>query len=617
MNSRFCRTWYFVVFFIGQHSKSKFNSALFFHLRKRTPRYLRGADGRLLVFGFIVFSFFRTTRRGHNNNSNTTMSNINNTDNNSNSSDDEGEKTETLPLPLQWTQLGRAPAAASVEEQAATAAAAATATNRAGSTVTLLPRPPAATTAPADQIRYPLDVAEDLWDDAVAYNEICLVGTAGQKITHIGNDFSTSREAQAARQTLKKLIFRSQLITNMGEKSLQGFEALELLELYDNQIPALVLPPNIGKTLLVLDMSFNVIRDMAPIAACPLLREVYLANNKIFKMAGLEPLVHLQKLDLGANRIREIPEEQLVGCKDSLTELWLGKNKITKIQGLQHLQCLRRLDVQSNRLTAIENISTLASTLQELYLASNGITDQGITGDDGDAAASIEGGFMDSPVFAVLTVLDLSRNQLGSGSGGITLGGGGGGGDCGVEDDGDDDDTITASSSSLSVIAGKCPVLEELWLSGNQLATWSQVAPALQTWQSSLETIYLEYNPLQTSTTSSSAAATTATAGTTMPVQLSSKNLGMKQINPDHSVYRQRLLQLIPSLTQIDANPVTATERAAAATGSMGGAGSEAAAAAATSATSSPQHEAARLLQERAIQRARKETEKAMQSNKT
>jgi Leucine-rich repeat (LRR) protein len=559
------------------------------------------------------------------------------------SSDDEGEDETAvpLPLPLQWTQLGRA-TAAGAGAGAGAGAASAEGGGEAGTgttvTVTRLPRPPAAAPpAPADCIRYPLDVAEDLWDDAVAYNEICLVGTAGQKITHVGNDFSTSREAQGARKTLKKLIFRSQLITNMDGDGLKGFEALELLELYDNQIPALSLPSNLGKTLLVLDMSFNVIRDMEPIAACPLLREVYLANNKISKMAGLEPLVHLQKLDLGANRIREISESQLVGCKDSLTELWLGKNKINKIQGLQHLQCLKRLDVQSNRLTRVESIATLADTLQELYLASNGITDQGIvTGITGGSrngdGASLEGGFATTgPVFSVLTVLDLSRNQLGGSSGGITLVGG--------DDDNDDNDndgnaTRNTSASSLTVIASKCPVLEELWLSGNQFATWNQVAPALQALQSSLETIYLEYNPLQSNTAttgnSSNNATLAAPATTAAPPPPTTKYMGMKQINPDHSVYRQRLLQLIPSLMQIDANPVTATERAAAAvTGGMGGdavsssiaasavAMSTAAAAAAAATPSLQQQEtAARLLQERAIQRARLETEKSKQKSR-
>lgn len=51
-------------------------------------------------------------------------------------------------------------------------------------------------------------------------------------------------------------------------------------------------------------------------------------------MAGLKGLSKLRKIDLGANRIRIMEEEELSGLVN-LEELWLGKNKIEKIQGLE------------------------------------------------------------------------------------------------------------------------------------------------------------------------------------------------------------------------------------------------------------------------------------------
>jgi protein phosphatase 1 regulatory subunit 7 len=58
-----------------------------------------------------------------------------------------------------------------------------------------------------------------------------------------------------------------------------------------------------------------------------------LANNKLKSMAGLKGLTKLRKIDLGANRIRVMDEDELSGLVN-LEELWLGKNKIEEIRGL-------------------------------------------------------------------------------------------------------------------------------------------------------------------------------------------------------------------------------------------------------------------------------------------
>lgn len=48
----------------------------------------------------------------------------------------------------------------------------------------------------------------------------------------------------------------------------------------------------------------------------------------------MKNLKQLKKLDLGANRIRVMAEEELSGL-ENLEELWIGKNKIEKIEGLE------------------------------------------------------------------------------------------------------------------------------------------------------------------------------------------------------------------------------------------------------------------------------------------
>lgn len=169
-------------------------------------------------------------------------------------------------------------------------------------------------------------------------------------------------------------------------------------------------------------------------------------------MAGLKGLTSLRKIDLGANRIRVMDVDELSGLVN-LEELWLGKNKIEQIQGLEKLTKLRRLDVQSNRLVEVTNLSSQVDTLEELYLASNGINDDGAAQATGLALS-----------FTNLSTLDLSKNCL----------------------------TTTQPFAHLTS-------LEDLWLSSNKIATFAAVEPlsVLGTREGAcLEEIYLEYNPV-------------------------------------------------------------------------------------------------------------------------
>lgn len=169
-----------------------------------------------------------------------------------------------------------------------------------------------------------------------------------------------------------------------------------------------------------------------------------------------------------------------------LEELWLGKNKIERISGLSGLASLRRLDVQSNRLTTIDGLldSSVASTLEELYLLHNAITDEGaisglLSSSNDDTTSSSS-----SSPFTMLTTLDLSRNRL----------------------------TCTKPFAELTT-------LEDLWISGNDVKTFNDIDELRLL--TNLDSVYLEYNPLD------------------------------KEFE-----YRKRLAEMIPSLTQIDANKI-------------------------------------------------------------
>jgi Leucine-rich repeat (LRR) protein len=78
-------------------------------------------------------------------------------------------------------------------------------------------------------------------------------------------------------------------------ENLSHLTALERLELYDNQILTLAELAPLSK-LRILDMSYNLINNMSAVAACPLLEEVYIAQNRLRTIQGLEGLTRLRKV---------------------------------------------------------------------------------------------------------------------------------------------------------------------------------------------------------------------------------------------------------------------------------------------------------------------------------
>jgi protein phosphatase 1 regulatory subunit 7 len=92
---------------------------------------------------------------------------------------------------------------------------------------------------------------------------------------------------------LQELTLRSCVITKM--ENLSHLTALERLELYDNQILTLAELAPLSK-LRILDLSYNLINNMSAVAACPLLEEVYIAQNRLRTIQGLEGLTRLRKV---------------------------------------------------------------------------------------------------------------------------------------------------------------------------------------------------------------------------------------------------------------------------------------------------------------------------------
>ena len=251
---------------------------------------------------------------------------------------------------------------------------------------------------------------------------------------------------------IEELVLRSCLVARIEGISHLGSTLIKL-ELYDNQIETIDCINNLIN-LRVLDLSFNSIRSMLPLCGLPEglennnsllnpilpnLEELYLAQNKLRKIEGLQFLTKLRILDLGANRIRLV---EGLENNSALESLWLGKNKIEELgYEIDHLTHLRQLDVQNNRLTRLPHLSAL-TCLEELYLACNNIS-------------TIPTGHLPDSI----TTIDLSTNQL----------------------------------SDLEGL-NHCLHLQELWISKSLLQSFDQLDPVKSLTR--LECIYLEHSPI-------------------------------------------------------------------------------------------------------------------------
>ncbi|KPA73368.1 Protein phosphatase type 1 regulator-like protein [Leptomonas pyrrhocoris] len=208
--------------------------------------------------------------------------------------------------------------------------------------------------------------------------------------------------------------------------------------------------PHAFTSLTKLDLSYNQIRKIRGFESLgPTLKELYLVENKIKAVEGLDTLVNLELLELGGNRIREIGSG--LSNLTSLQKLWLGKNKITRIgTALNTLSKLQLVSIQANRLLSIEPDEFKAGCnpqLKEVYLSENGIS-------------KIE----NLPLHSV-HLLDLSFNPIES----------------------INEDVINSANM---------PELEEFWLTDGKINDWAEVRK-FNAFEGTLRTIYVERNPIE------------------------------------------------------------------------------------------------------------------------
>ncbi|RLN42329.1 uncharacterized protein C2845_PM01G05810 [Panicum miliaceum] len=134
-------------------------------------------------------------------------------------------------------------------------------------------------------------------------------------------------------------------------------------------------------TLRAVNLSGNLIVQIAPGSLPKGLHSLDLSRNKIAVIEGLRELTRLRVLNLSYNRITRIGHG-LSSCT-AIRELYLAGNKISDVEGLHRLLKLAVLDVSFNRVTTARSLGQLVAnygSLRALNLLGNPV--QAATGDD-------------------------------------------------------------------------------------------------------------------------------------------------------------------------------------------------------------------------------------------
>jgi len=102
------------------------------------------------------------------------------------------------------------------------------------------------------------------------------------------------------------------------------------------------------------------------------LRKLYLWNNKLTDVKGLEKFTKLERLNLSGNQLTELPKglEKLT----QLRSLHLGSNKLTDVKDLEKLTQLTTLSLNANKLTDVPKELAKLTQLRKLELHNNKLT---------------------------------------------------------------------------------------------------------------------------------------------------------------------------------------------------------------------------------------------------
>ncbi|KAK3126367.1 hypothetical protein QOZ80_7AG0555520 [Eleusine coracana subsp. coracana] len=143
-------------------------------------------------------------------------------------------------------------------------------------------------------------------------------------------------------------------------KQLRLTNALEFVYLRDNRLSSLE-GIEILRGVKVLDLSFNDFKlpGFEALENCKVLQQLYLAGNQITSLASLPELPNLEFLSVAQNRLKSL----CMTCQPRLQVLAASRNKISTLKGFPHLPSLEHLRVEDNPLLEMPHLEAASILL--------------------------------------------------------------------------------------------------------------------------------------------------------------------------------------------------------------------------------------------------------------
>ena len=162
---------------------------------------------------------------------------------------------------------------------------------------------------------------------------------------------------------------RYELKNPTGELTKADYEKVTQLGLHRSHLTEI--PKELEKLnqLKTLWLSDNQLTDVTGLEKLDQLKKLYLQNNQLTELPkGLEKLDQLTYLHLSDNQLADVTGLEKL---NQLKTLWLSDNQLTEVpKGLEKLTQLEGLLLDANNLTSVKDLEKLTK-LKELYLENN------------------------------------------------------------------------------------------------------------------------------------------------------------------------------------------------------------------------------------------------------
>uniref|UniRef100_A0A803N0W9 Uncharacterized protein n=1 Tax=Chenopodium quinoa TaxID=63459 RepID=A0A803N0W9_CHEQI len=157
-----------------------------------------------------------------------------------------------------------------------------------------------------------------------------------------------------------RLDLRGLRIRSLSASGVNLSQNLEFVYLRDNLLSSLE-GIEILKRVKVLDLSFNEFKWLGfePLGNCQVLQQLYLAGNQITSLSSLPELPNLEFLSVAQNKLKSLS----MASQPRLQVLAASKNKISSLKGFPHLPSLEHLRVEENPILRMPHIEAASILL--------------------------------------------------------------------------------------------------------------------------------------------------------------------------------------------------------------------------------------------------------------